>query len=344
MNNEPAERPKILIVDDALDMIEVLIAQLGENHEINFSTTGRHALELAVTTLPDLILLDIIMPEMDGYAICRALKENEATCDIPVMFLTCCSDNDDLVKGFRAGAVDYVTKPFQPNELLARVTTHLQLRQARCEVERKNTELEKALEQNRMLVREVYHRVKNNLNVACSLLNLQKDLVKDSRDASLFVEARNRIMVMCGIHDLLCHSATHTDVPAVDFFTDITHKLLRSYDRREIHPHVECGDLCLDLNVAITCGLIVNELVTNSLKYAFPEGRKGNITLLLTRQGRGMSLTVRDDGVGIPDGLDIATSDSLGLVLVTSLIQQLGGTLEVRRKAGTAFIISFPVN
>jgi two-component sensor histidine kinase len=209
-------------------------------------------------------------------------------------------------------------------------------------VERKNADLEKALEQNRMLVREVYHRVKNNLNVACSLLNLQKDLVKDQQYAALLVEARNRILVMSGIHELLYRSATLSSVPAVDFFTDITHKLIRSYDRREIHPHIDCGDLCLDLNATIPCGLIANELVTNSLKYAFPDGRKGSISLSLIRQGAELILTVRDDGVGLPEGFDIAKTDSLGLLLVTSLVQQLAGTLEVKREGGAAFIIRFP--
>jgi two-component sensor histidine kinase len=342
MNDETTEKFRILIVDDAPDNIEILNELLEKEYEVFFATSGAEALSLSLSILPDLILLDIVMPGMDGYDVCRALKENESSQDIPIIFLTSCTDNDDLVKGFGVGAVDYITKPFQANELLARVNTHVQLRHARREVERKNADLEKALEQNRMLVREVYHRVKNNLNVACSLLNLQKDLVKEQQYAALFVEARNRILVMSGIHELLYRSATLANVPAVDFFTDITHKLIRSYNRREIHPHIDCGDLCLDLNATIPCGLIANELVTNSLKYAFPDGRKGSISLSLIRQGDELILTVRDDGVGLPEGFDIAMSDSLGLVLVTSLVQQLGGTLEVKRDGGAAFIIRFP--
>lgn len=175
MDDKTAERFNILIVDDAPDNIEILNELLEKEYKVFFATSGTEVLALSASTLPDLILLDIVMPELDGYDVCRAL-------------------------------------------------------------ERKNAEREQALEQNRMLVREVFHRVKNNLNVACSLLNLQKELVKDSRDASLFVEARNRIQVMSGIHELLCRSFTLTNVPAVDFFTTITHKLICSYDRREIHP------------------------------------------------------------------------------------------------------------
>jgi putative two-component system response regulator len=143
---ESTARPTILIVDDASDMIEVLIDFLSDKYEIIVATTGRQALSLVGTTKPDLILLDINMPVMSGYEVCQALKENESTRDIPVIFLTRFTNNAELVKGFASGAVDYVTKPFMPNELLARVATHLQLRMVRREVESKNAELEEARE------------------------------------------------------------------------------------------------------------------------------------------------------------------------------------------------------
>ncbi len=143
MSPESSPRPTILIVDDGPEIIEVLVELLGENHEIIFSTTGRQALRL-VAAAPDLILLDINMPDMDGYAVCRELKANKDFRDIPVIFLTSYSDNEELIKGFAEGAVDFITKPFLPNELLARVTTHLQLRMAKREVELKNSELDEA--------------------------------------------------------------------------------------------------------------------------------------------------------------------------------------------------------
>ena len=145
MVSESALRPTVLIVDDGPEIIEVLIELLAETHEIIFSTTGRQALKLAAAN-PDLILLDINMPDMDGYSVCRELKANSNFKDIPVIFLTSCSNNDEIVKGFAVGAVDFITKPFLPNELLARVTTHLQLRLAKREVERKNAELDEAKE------------------------------------------------------------------------------------------------------------------------------------------------------------------------------------------------------
>jgi len=130
--NEPAKNPRILIVDDTLQNLQVLGTILREKgYQLNVAQNGQKALEMAVNALPDLILLDIMMPEMDGMEACRRLKAQEITRDIPIIFLTAKVETDDIVKGFELGAVDYITKPFNAHELLARVHTHLQLRAAR---------------------------------------------------------------------------------------------------------------------------------------------------------------------------------------------------------------------
>jgi two-component sensor histidine kinase len=323
---------------------------LREQYRVIFATEGNDALDQAVRFLPDLILLDIIMPEMDGFEVCRRLKDTAATTDIPVIFLSACAETEDIIQGFTLGAVDYVTKPFRATELLARVSTHLQLRQARREVVAKNaaleilnTELATSLEQNRMLLREVNHRVKNNLNVVCSLLSLQANQVKDPRDAALFAEARNRVTVMASIHEGLYRSTTLSSITAGEFFTTIAHNLVRSYDRREVHIQVECGGLSLGMDQLIPCGLIINELVTNALKYAFPEGQAGIITISLADTAPDSRvLTVRDNGIGMSAGFDPEQAESLGLILVTSLTTQLGGTLRMEHCGGAGFTIRFP--
>jgi two-component sensor histidine kinase len=205
-------------------------------------------------------------------------------------------------------------------------------------------DLETALEQKRLLLKEVNHRVKNNLSVVASLLHLQTSLVKDPRDAELFVEAEARVKVMAKIHELLYRSVTLDMVPAGEFFTAIAHQLIRSYARRDIVLQVECGDLALGLDTVIPCGLIINELVTNALKYAFPEGKSGMISIRLASEtSECLVLTMRDNGIGLPAGLDIEQADSLGLTLVTSLSTQLGGTLHLEQVGGTSFTFRFPV-
>jgi DNA-binding response OmpR family regulator len=127
---------EILIVDDVPENLQLLAAILyGENYKVNFSSSGKRALQLISAKLPDLILLDISMPEMDGYEVCTKLKSNPDTKDIPVIFLTALANSENIIKGLQFGGVDYVTKPFNTDELLARVKTHLELKTKREQVE-----------------------------------------------------------------------------------------------------------------------------------------------------------------------------------------------------------------
>jgi putative two-component system response regulator len=137
----------VLIVDDTEMNIDILLATLGEDYEVAVAMDGPSALDLAVAQQPDLILLDIMMPDMDGYEVCRRLKADPATADTPVIFLTAMADVADKARGFAVGAVDYVTKPFEPLEIEARVRTHLSLRLARQALARQNEILERKVEE-----------------------------------------------------------------------------------------------------------------------------------------------------------------------------------------------------
>ena len=143
------QKPLILIVDDVPQNLQVLGSFLsGRDYEISMAANGQKALEMANKIWPDLILLDVIMPEMDGFQVCRELKARAETKDIPVIFLTAKTQMEDILKGFEVGAVDYVTKPFNKEELLARVSTHVALKSAQKEIvklEQKNAVLALAL-------------------------------------------------------------------------------------------------------------------------------------------------------------------------------------------------------
>lgn len=128
-------KPLILVVDDNPQNVQVLAKTLEqENYELAVAMTGKDALDFAAAEEPDLILLDVMMPEMDGYEVCRILKNSTASANVPVIFLTAKREPDDIVKGFDAGGVDYIIKPFNAHELLARVKTHVELSQARREI------------------------------------------------------------------------------------------------------------------------------------------------------------------------------------------------------------------
>lgn len=151
-------KSKILIVDDVAENLALLTNLLNPEYEIFFAKNGLKTIEIATRNKPDLILLDIVMPGMDGYEVCRRIKNDAATGDIPVIFLSALDDVHDIVNGFRAGGVDYITKPFQSEEVLARVETQLKIRKLQQELEKSNvtlrkinTDLELALEDNNAL-------------------------------------------------------------------------------------------------------------------------------------------------------------------------------------------------
>lgn len=144
--NNCTNKPRILIVDDVARNLQVLGEMLDQaGYEVTAALSGRQALEAVHNDKPDLILLDVMMPELDGFQVCLELKQQLATSEIPVIFLTARTETDAVVKGFAIGAVDYVTKPFNRDELLARVSLHLELMKARRELESQNAALEQAL-------------------------------------------------------------------------------------------------------------------------------------------------------------------------------------------------------
>ncbi len=152
MNYSFDKQPLILIVDDNPSNIQILAGILSkEQYQITFATSGSQVFDLLKTVKPDLILLDIIMPEKDGYAVCRELKKVEKYADIPIIFLTAKNDPDDVVNGFEAGGVDYIVKPFQCPELLARVKTHVELKQTKDRLLDSIQKLEEALVQVKQL-------------------------------------------------------------------------------------------------------------------------------------------------------------------------------------------------
>jgi two-component sensor histidine kinase/integral membrane sensor domain MASE1 len=205
--------------------------------------------------------------------------------------------------------------------------------------------LEQALADKEILHREVHHRVKNNLNLVASLLNLQTDYVRDQQDAQLLEDARRRIVAMAKIHERLTHRGELSSIDFGDYLNVLADEFRKSSVRDDIQIRVNTDPIPLDLDRAISCGLIVNELATNALTHAFPGGRSGEIVISMTPlpQG-GIRLGVSDDGIGLPQGEDFRSSSSMGMMVVNSLLSQLDATMEIKTEKGTAFVIDFPAN
>jgi PAS domain S-box-containing protein len=205
------------------------------------------------------------------------------------------------------------------------------------EIKEASEEIRESLREKEVLLREIHHRVKNNLQIVSSLLNLQSlSIEEDLRD--VLKESQGRIKVMAMIHENLYQSESLARINFREYVERLVDDIIVSYGA-SVRTIVEVDDMKPDIDTAIPIGLIINELVTNSVKYAFPDGT-GTVRVSLRSNGKAV-LLVSDDGVGLPADVDPGETDTLGLMLVRILTEQLDGTLTIRRDHGTEFRISF---
>jgi len=211
--------------------------------------------------------------------------------------------------------------------------------------ERKKAEdqIKKNLEEKEVLLKEVHHRVKNNMQVIMSLLRLQTQYITDKHAKSLFKDSQSRVASMALIHEKLYKSENLSRIDFNEYLRDLVQTLIQSYniENKMIRFDLNIENVLLNINQAIPCGLIINELITNSLKYAFPGNMKGKIAIDFHLQNEQYTLIVYDNGIGISSEHVMENPQTLGLLLVNALTQQLHGTLELKKEKGTAFHIKF---
>jgi two-component sensor histidine kinase len=213
-----------------------------------------------------------------------------------------------------------------------------------AERQRAEEQLKASLSEKEVLLQEIHHRVKNNLQIMSSLLYLQSKKVHDQDSFEMFMESRNRIRSMALVHEKLYQSTNLSQINFAQYVRSLANYLFRS---RGVDPNVirlrnDVDEVYLSIDTAVPCGLIINELVSNALQHAFPDGRKGEISIEFhPAQDDKFTLTVRDDGVGFPQAADLTTAESLGLQLVNTLVNQLEGTVEYDRNGGTTVKVVF---
>jgi len=201
-----------------------------------------------------------------------------------------------------------------------------------------------SLKEKEILLKEVHHRVKNNLQVISSLLNLQSQHITDKDSLAMFQESQNRIRAMALIHEKLYTSEDLAHIDIASYIHSLTHQLITTYSTAasRVSMNIAVTDIFLTITTAIPCGLVINELVTNALKHAFPHQQKGTITISMTPSTKdSLILTVSDTGIGFPKKIDFRNTTTLGMQLVTSLVEQLEGTITLDRSEGTRFRIEF---
>jgi len=200
-----------------------------------------------------------------------------------------------------------------------------------------------SIREKEVLLQEVHHRVKNNLQVISSILNLQSSYVKDENSLNILRESQNRIKSMSFIHESLYQTRDFSRIEFSDYIHSLSSSLIHSYSlgTGRVSLNTDFEKVFLSLDQAIPCGLIVNELVSNALKYAFPDNAPGEIFMVLKEKKGKIELRISDDGIGLPESLDVENSDTLGLQLVYTLIDQLDANISVTSKKGTKYLITF---
>ncbi|MBI5207155.1 MAG: HAMP domain-containing protein [Candidatus Firestonebacteria bacterium] len=203
----------------------------------------------------------------------------------------------------------------------------------------------RTIEEKEVLLKEIHHRVKNNMQIISSILNLQTGYTSDKETITALRESRDRIQVMALIHEKLYQSKNLSKIDFYEYIDELITNLFSSYGIKSeiIKFEIDVKNIFLNINTAIPCGLIINELISNCLKHAFPNRKSGKVKLSIYNDNETYTIIVSDDGIGLPENFDYRKTESLGIKLVASLINQLNGTLTLDKNMGTTFKIMFQV-
>lgn len=355
-NLNPANRHNIsvLFVDDN-ESIRQLYQRLLEKHVDHFyiATNGKHGLELYIKYTPDIVITDINMPVMDGIEMVREIKTRYPNAKIIVM--SAYNIKENFIESVNLGVDGYLMKPVEAKKLLSLIDEFAGITLMKWELESKERKrqeaedfLKKSLEEKEVLLREVHHRVKNNMQIISSILRMQSRNIEDPRMKDILQESQNRIHSMALIHENLYSNEGLADIKFANYVQSLSGNIARSYSSQQarVRFDYQIEDANLSMDVAIPCGLIINELISNSFKYAFKGKTKGTIFIyfkpdLLTNT---YELRVGDDGVGIPDHVDIMKTKSLGMKIIHKLVQQIDGEMQNDFSNGTEFIITFKIS
>jgi two-component sensor histidine kinase len=342
---------KVVMVDDSLAdrrLCQVLLSEVyGQELEFFEAAGAAQGLETCLRVSPDCVLLDYRLPDMTGLEFLAQLKSlrSDSAPSTAVVMLTGISNEQVAVEAMRTGAQDYLVKDRITAEGLSmavrKATEKVGLVRA---VQEERDRLAQSVAEKEVLIQEVHHRVKNNLAVIASLLRLQATTMPDKRLADALRESQNRVESMALIHEQLYSNGDLREVDLAQHASLLAASLFHSYgvDLARITWRVTLEPLLLGLDQAIPAGLILNELVSNALKHGFRDGRSGSVTIEGNRGDGRVQLAVRDDGIGVPPGVEMVRPNSLGMQIIHILTRQLKGTFEVACGRPATFRISFP--
>lgn len=347
-----AHQISVLFVEDE-QHIRNFISKLLANrvHEIYFATNGIEGLELYLQHKPDLLITDISMPDINGLDLIRKLKITHPS--LYVIVMSAYSFKEYFLDAISLGVNGYLIKPIEPAKLLSmldEIAGYILMHKALEEKEKKRQvaelNLKKSLEEKEILLKEVHHRVKNNMQIISSILKMQERLVDDPKLKTVLGESQNRIHSMALIHENLYKSDNLANIQFRNYAQSLVNTISRGYF--DLHGKItfafDIEDIFFPLDIGIPCGLIINELISNAFKHAFPDKQEGLIRISLKKnEDKTYQLSVTDNGIGINPDFNPEKANTLGMRIVFKLIQQIEGTLRYDFTQGTCYYITFNV-
>jgi two-component sensor histidine kinase len=334
---------RILMIDDDEDdyvIVRRLVAKIASPPcTIEWCGVFEPGLALVEERRHDLYVVDYQLGPRDGIEFVRAAASQGSTG--PFILLTAHEDTDLESAAADAGVVDYLVKGQISAPALRRAIRYSLARHETLEVLRRNDQ------EKTVLLREIHHRVKNNLQIISSLISFQAAQVRDPASLSLLRDAQSRVHSIALIHERLYQAPNLAGVDMGEYARGLVpllgHTLGASVAGARID--VRCEEVTLDINTAVPCGLMISELLTNALKHAFPSSGARPPSILVSMEAKDgiCRLSVTDNGVGLPDEVDVAKTTSIGIQLLRVLARQLRGTVEISREEGTRVTVSFPL-
>jgi len=348
MNTEEKGQMTILVVDDTEANIDMLLAILKE-YDVIPATSGEDALSLLEQEKVDLVLLDIIMPEMDGFEVCRQIKKNKDTTDIPVIFITAKDDEESIEEAYKIGGVDYITKPFRPRELMARVKTHLHLQHTK-------KLMQKQVESQQVLLHVLCHDLSNPLG---AIMSYSEYLIECPQDQDIIKDILSASQDGMNIIDLTRRLMATEEKEMTIYPVNIKHSLEQSItilkvklDNKKIKLKLDIPDNIMVMAEEISLvHTVLNNLITNAIKFSEPDSLIK--VFLENRTPQTICMIIQDAGIGIPkDLLDVLFDVSkttnrigtngekgtgFGMPLVKKFMEKYGGSIHVSSKSIDAF-------
>lgn len=340
----------VLFVDDN-ETIRQLYRRILEKHVNNLyiAENGSHGLELYQKYKPDLVITDMVMPVMNGLEMVKEIKKIAPEAKFVVM--SAYSEKDSFVESIHLGIDGYLMKPVEAKKLLSLIDEFAGITLMKWELERKEKKrqeaeeyLKKSLAEKDVLLREVHHRVKNNMQIISSILSMQSRNIEEPRLKEVLQESQNRIRSMALIHENLYNHKSLANIMFSTYVKSLCGNIARTYANQQANVQFDyqIDDAYLPMDTAIPCGLIINELISNSFKYAFVNRPTGVISIhFFNMQDDDYKLIVADNGVGIPADVNILKTKSLGMKIMHKLVQQIDGEIINDFSNGTKFTITF---